>query len=141
MAIQLLQDLDKLQPRQESVRHQLLSVHAARANLLDNRLNRPAEAAVDWEQSARYAVGTERVVFRILRARSLAKTRKLDQETLDEVEQLVKGENLDGLSLYNLARVCALQSTRETDKKIKERLGCRAVELLERAKQSGYFAP
>ena len=52
MAIQLLQDLDKLQPRQESVRHQLLSVHAARANLLDNRLNRPAEAAVDWEQSA-----------------------------------------------------------------------------------------
>jgi tetratricopeptide (TPR) repeat protein len=74
------------------------------------------------------------------RALSLAHAGKF-KEALKEAETLAKREDLSGEGCYNLARVYALlsQARKKDDAQNRDRDTARALELLRRARHSGYF--
>jgi serine/threonine-protein kinase len=136
-AVTLLEDLQNKEQLSAQGRVYLRNSYGTRAIILD-RLQRPGDAAGDWERAARLDAGPSRNQFWLSRSLSLARAGKHARATA-EAEALAKG-NPSGADLYKLARVYALSvSAARDDEKLQERYATRAVEFLGRAHGTGYF--
>ena len=116
----------------------LRNVHWKRAETL-MRLARYAEALKDWDRALALDTGSNRPSFRLQRALTLAHVGE-PVRAIAEAEDLTRGDQVAGGTLYDAACVCALSSAAVIDDaKRKESYAARAVALLRRASEAGYF--
>jgi serine/threonine protein kinase len=112
----------------------LRTAHGARALALD-QLGRHEEAAKDWDQAAALSPTAEQRFFKARLALSQAKAGQV-AAAVAEVAQLTRSPQWTAANWYDFARVYALASAGDKDRK--EEYAVRAVELLQRAIQAGY---
>jgi serine/threonine-protein kinase len=137
-AIPLLEAVTIADPKNPAARPFLRNAHYGRAQAFD-KLARYADAVKDWDQALELDAGPGRPNLRVLRALSLAHGDPA--RAVAEVEEVARGEGVDGLLLYNLACVCAQAAAAIKDNTdLQERYATRAVELLVQARTKGYFA-
>jgi serine/threonine protein kinase len=148
-AIHLLEAAHEREPANMFVRHELGRAHAARADVLV-RLNRRPESLVNRDRSIELNEDPFRRKERLFRAMSLAHVGQYRRAT-EEAEVLVTEGTIPGWdgTFYDLATVFAVciphvtrdkQLTEAERDKLKEQYGRRAVEIMELAEKSGYFA-
>jgi tetratricopeptide (TPR) repeat protein len=146
-AIRTFAALDAAQSREARARLFLRNTRWGRAQALE-QLKRYEEAAADWGQAVRLDAGPERAGFGIRRARCLARAGRHERAAA-EAEKLARRPGTRGANLHGAAcvlalasRSCAADATLPQDgrKKRAEKHATRAVELLLRARESGWFA-
>jgi serine/threonine protein kinase/tetratricopeptide (TPR) repeat protein len=122
------------EPDQASARHFLRNAHWGRAQALD-QLGLHEDAVKDWDQAVALSPAALQGFFKAQRALSQVKAGQV-AEAIAAVAQLAKSTNWPATAWYDFARVYALASAQDHDKK--ETYASRAVELLQRAVQTGY---
>jgi tetratricopeptide (TPR) repeat protein/tRNA A-37 threonylcarbamoyl transferase component Bud32 len=128
----------KNEPSLAVARRYQAALHAARAETLD-RLDRPAEALLEWDRAVELGVGAAQLNARALRVVVLARARYVDQ-AVQEANNLARRETLDAAASFELARGFAfLFSARPGDSQAED-LAKQAVSHLVRAYVRGYFS-
>jgi serine/threonine-protein kinase len=137
-AIGVLQPLLEIDSRRARSRFFLRSAHAERAAAL-SKLARHVEAIKDLDCAIALDDGRTRLPLQLHRALSLAHAGN-HGSAVAEANNLASGKNVSGLTLYYAACVCALASgSVKNDARLSEQYATRAIELLGKARDSGYF--
>ena len=112
--------------------------HWRRAEAL-MRLSRNAEALKDWDRALALDDGSNRPMYRLQRALTMAHTGD-SVRAVAEAEELTQGDQVSGGCFYDAACICALSSAGVIDDaKRKQSYATRAVAMLRRAQATGYF--
>jgi serine/threonine protein kinase/tetratricopeptide (TPR) repeat protein len=135
-AVQLLTPLAERQPPPANARPYLRNSHWGRAVTLQG-LKRFADAVPDWDRALELDDGRLRNEFKVQRAWCLAHVDP--SAAVTAVEQLVKDGDLPAQWVYGAAGVTAAASQRAKDRTEGDKHAARAVELLHRARDGGYF--
>jgi serine/threonine protein kinase len=148
-AISVLESAHKQEPANSVIQHELGRAYAARADVLV-RLNRREESLVNRDRSIELNEDHFRRKERVFRAMTLARLGQ-SQRATQEAEVLVAEGAIQGWAgtFYDLSTIYALciphvaedkQLFEAERAKLKEQYGRRAVEIMELAEKSGYFA-
>jgi tetratricopeptide (TPR) repeat protein len=135
-AIQLLTPLVERPTPPANARRFLKNSHWDRAETLVG-LKRFAEAIPDWDRVLELDDGSRRNEIRLDRAWSVAHVDP--PAAVAAVDQLVKDGSLSIQMVYRAARVTAEASRHAKDQAERDRYAGRAVQLLRRARDGGYF--
>jgi serine/threonine protein kinase len=135
-AVQALAPVVEREPRLVAARQFLRNSHWGRAQVL-TRLGRIAEATQDWDRSIELDDGSARGYLRLQRASSRARVEPAKAVT--EAEELIRGQGAPASWLYCAACVYSVSSGRLNDHGERDRYAARAVALLHRARECGYF--
>jgi tetratricopeptide (TPR) repeat protein len=133
-AVDVLAPLLAREPGQTTARLFLRNAHAGRAEALD-RLNRPADAAYDWDRAVEFTQPPERATFRAARARERAQVGQV-AVAVAEVAELMNSTEWSAGQLYDLACVHALAAGKGPTNR--EECAQRAVGVLRDAMKKGY---
>jgi serine/threonine protein kinase/tetratricopeptide (TPR) repeat protein len=122
-----------------STAQRYLAIAYSRRALTLMRLARHVEALNDWDRALALDNGSNRVMYRQQRALTLAHTGD-HIRAVAEAEDLTRGDQVSGGSLYDAACICALSAAAVIDDaKQQEAYAARAVGMLRRAQATGYF--
>jgi tetratricopeptide (TPR) repeat protein len=137
-AISRLQSVLTKDRRLTRARLFLRNAHEGRAEAL-TQLKRQTEAVRDWDRAIELDDGSLRNGLRLQRAVCLAQTGE-HARAVAETNALTEGKDVQGPTLYDAARVCALAAASvKDDAKLSEQYAGRAVTLLRQAQKAGYF--
>jgi serine/threonine protein kinase len=134
------------EPNHFVAREVVFEAHQGQARAL-TRLKRHAEAQLSWERALALTKGPAYVNLRLDRATERARVGDHARATA-EARELATGKDLTGAMLYNLAGIYALAvnaaaadaDLAATERTVQaEEYSQRALELLGRARQAGYF--
>jgi hypothetical protein len=128
--------------RQVTARRFLLNAYQMRAQCRAE-VRQDADAVKDWDRALALGPGTRRDEFRVFRALSLARTGATARaiKELEALSQAPKlGAQFPGWAAYAAARAYAVSSGKAKEASEQSaRHADRAIELLGRARQAGYF--
>ncbi len=145
-AIRLLEPVLQQDPREVHARMVLFDVSMGRGQAL-LQLKRPEEARKDWRKMVELSAGQSHINMRLFRPAPLARLGDYLQATA-EIETLLKEGSVQALNLYTFAYVYSLSSSAaandarlpQTERnKLADKYGRRSVELLSKARATGYF--
>jgi serine/threonine-protein kinase len=148
--IRLLDRLSRLDPGNSRIPSYQLTALGCRAYVW-TRLGRPRDADADWDRALAVAPAAQRPELRLQRGVSRATGRALSGDyrgAAAEADDLARAPSLSASNVYNLACVfsisasaAARDSARPPAERTKDADGYayRAVALLERARQDGFF--
>jgi tetratricopeptide (TPR) repeat protein len=105
------------------------------------KLGRDADAVKDWDRAIELDKGRDQPRFRLWRGLALARTQKGDYaKVVADAVTLSQVKVAKDKAVYDAARVCALASAAiKKDAKLADQYATRAVELLGKAREAGYF--
>jgi len=113
----------------------LCELHRQRALALMKRGRFP-DAIKDWDRAIDLDEGPERALIRTMRAKCWVRVDP--KKALDEAKALL-GDSLSPEVIYSVACVYAMCAGRTKDAGAKERYAARAVALLQKAREQGFF--
>jgi tetratricopeptide (TPR) repeat protein len=137
-AIDRLQAVFAKDRRLATARKFLRNAHEGRAEAL-TQLKRHVEAIRDWDRAIELDDGSLRNGLRLQRAGCLAQTGE-HARAVAEANALTERKDVQGPTLYDAARVCALAAASvKDDAKLSEQYAGRAVAVLRQAQKAGHF--
>ena len=137
-AIDGLEPIVTKEPRLVKARMFLRNGHAGRAQTL-GKLNRPTDALKDWDRAVELSPLAQRPGVQMERAVCLVKAGEPAKAT-QATEEVLTTAKLPGDVLYDAACVFGLSAGAvKDDAKLLEKYAARAVEILGRAQDAGFF--
>ena len=145
-AIRLLEPVLQQDPRDVRARMYLFDVFMGRGQAL-LQMKRLEEARKDWRKMVELSAGQSHISMRLFRPAPLARLGDHLQATA-EIETLLKEGSVQGLNLYTFAYAYSLSSSAAANdarlppaerNKLADKYGRRSVELLSKARATGYF--